>query len=185
MSLPTTANPLPPPPLTGDRALDAWNRELYRKIGQATIEAPIKALNITGQLASANASPNLVKNSTNDAKADSIDAGASATVRVYGPGGVGSNWSRYRNAALVQTHAAVTFTGKSYTTRYYIAFDTVLNTWTISTDFKNVTGDNMVTFSVLTVDPGGAGGAAGGGQSGAGGSGGVGSEGGGYGIIGL
>jgi D-arabinose 1-dehydrogenase-like Zn-dependent alcohol dehydrogenase len=152
-------------------------RELYRKIGQATDLAAVsvsgKSANITGILASVNAAPNLVKNSTNDGTADSIDAGADATVRVYGPGGVGSSWTRYRNAASVATHAAVTFTGKAYSTRFYLGYDVLLNNWTISTALKDVTGDSMITFSVKTVASGGAGGIAGGGGTGAGGSGGA------------
>jgi len=187
MTLLANANPLNPPPLTGNRAFDSWARELYRKLGQATDTAPVsvsgKSANITGILASANAAPNLVKNSTNDGTSDSIDAGTDATVRVYGPGGVGSNWSRYRNGAAVASHAAVTFTGKAYATLYYVAFDTALNSWVISTSYKDVTGDNQVIFSVLTVNGGGTGGSSGGGGAGTGGSGGVGGGGGGYGIF--
>ena len=182
--------PLPalnPPPKTGNRVLDQWNYELWRKLGEATLTAPLSVTgtsqNITGVLASANASPNLIKNSSNDGKSDSIDAGSNATVRVYGPGGVGSNWNHYRNKVSVGTYAAVTFTGKAYATRYYIGYDTALNTWTISTSFKDVTGDAMVVFSVLTVSAGGGGGSSGGGGAGAGGEGGVGGDGGGYGLL--
>ncbi len=180
MALPVNANPLNPPPITGNKAFDAWARELYLKIGQATNKAPVSisgdadgtSANITGILASAHASPNLVRNITNDGTADSIDAGADATVRVYGPGGVGSNWSAYRNGGLLASYAAVTFTGKAYSTRYYIGFDTSLSSWTISTAFKDVTGDNMIVFSVETVAAGGGGGLSGGGAPALGGTGG-------------
>ena len=143
--------PLNPPPHTGKPIFDRWALELWRKVGEAAA------------MPSESIAANVVKNQTNDGMADSIDAGSSATVRVYGPGGVGSNWSRYRNAALVKTHAAVTFTGKAYATRFYIGYDTRLNTWTISTAFKDVTADNMIVFSVKTVDAGGGGGVSGGG----------------------
>lgn len=173
MTLPVGANPLPPPPQIFDRALNAWLRQLYEKIGKATDAIPVKSTNITGVLASANAAPNVAKNTSNDATADSVDAGSNATVRVYGPGGVGSNWSRFRNGASVASHAAVTFTGKAYSTRFYVAFDTALNTWIISTSYKDTTGDNMIQFSVLTVASGGGGGSSGGGGTGSGGEGGV------------
>ncbi len=177
MTLPSGANPLNYPPLTGNRALDRWFQELWRKLGESRDTAPLsvsgKSANITGILASANAAPNLVKNTTNDATADSIDAGSDATVRVYGPSGVGANWTRYRNSAAVGTHAAVTFTGKAYSTRYYIGLNTVTASWTISTAFKDVTGDNMVTFSVKTPAAGGLGAVGGGGAGGTGGSGGA------------
>lgn len=184
MTLPAGQNPLPPPPQIFDRALNAWLRQLYEKIGKATDAIPVKSTNITGTLASANAAINLLKNVSNDATADSVDAGADATVRVYGPGGVGSNWNRFRNGVLVATHAAVTFTGKAYSMRFYIGFDTVLSTWMISTAYKDVTGDNMVVFSVKSVASGGGGGVGGGGGTGSGGSGGTDtSDRGGYGVF--
>ncbi len=187
MTLPTTRNPLSPPPFTGDRVLHSWLQDLYKAVGEATDTAKFSVAgtsnNITGILASANASPNIVKNMTNDATGDSIDAGADATVRVYGPAGLGSNWTRYRNGAQVGAHPAVTFTGKAYSTRYYIGFNPTTGSWTISTAFKNVTGDSLVTFSVQTVAAGGGGGISGGGGSGAGGSGGVGGGGSGYGLL--
>ncbi len=184
MTLPANRNPLPPPPITGQRTFDSWARELYRAIGGASDSALLRSENITGILASANAAPNLVKNTTNDATADSIDAGSDATVRIYGPGGVGSNWTRYRNGVAIASHAAVTFIGKSYATRYYIGFNTLIGSWLISTSYKDVTGDYMVVFSVLTVSAGGAGGASGGGSGGSGGTGGVGGGGfSGYGFI--
>ncbi len=172
--------PLHPPPrgpLVGkDGILSGpwaqWFEVLYRKLGEA------------GKVPSESVSPNLLKNVTNDAVANSIDAGSSATVRVYGPGGVGSNWNRYRDALLIATHAAVTFTGKAYSTRYYIGYDSVQNTWVISTAYKDVTADQMVIFSVKTVDAGGAGGSGGGGGQAEGGSGGFNPAGdGGYGLI--
>ncbi len=174
--------PAPPDDL-GSAAGKRWMQLLWRKLGEFSDEAPIKAANITGILASANAAPGIIRNLTNDATIDSVDAGASATVRVYGPGGVGSNWNRYRNLALAGSPAAVQFTGKAYSTRYYAALDTVTLQWTISTQLKDVTGDNMVIFSLLTKDAGGGGGASGGGASAAGGSGGVGASGGGYGML--
>ena len=176
MSLPHLPAPPRFPIVDKDGMLTPEARErelrLWRKLGEYR-EIPSESI-----------VPNGIKNITNDATADSIDAGTSATVRVYGTGGVGSSWSRYRNKILIATHAAVSFTGKAYETRYYMEFNILTGVWTISTTYRDVIGDNSVQFSVKTVASGGGGGVSGGGGSGSGGSGGVDSGGGsGYGLV--
>ena len=48
-------------------------------------------------------------------------AGSSATVRIYGMGGVGSSWTRYTGQGT-QTFPAGTITGLAYSTTYYVVW---------------------------------------------------------------
>jgi len=108
-------------------------------------------------------------NYTNNATVDSIDAGTSATVRIYGPGGVGSSWTRFAGNANT-SYPAGTITGLSYSTAYYVTYNGT------SYSASNVTTatmpDNLVwSGKVTTVAAGGVGGIPGGGGGGGGGGG--------------
>lgn len=115
--------------------------------------------------------PNDPTNTTNFATVDSIDAGSSATVRVYGTGGVGTSWTR-RNGygGPDPVFPAGTITGLAYTTTYYIAWNG--SAYVAFTSFPNIMPDNYVwAGKVVTVASGGGGGTGGGGGSGGGGGG--------------
>src|SRR2546421_4826081 len=49
----------------------------------------------SGFLPSTSAAANMTVNTSNNATVDSIDAGSSATIRVYGPGGAANSWTRF------------------------------------------------------------------------------------------
>lgn len=173
-----------------------WFQGLYQKLGKASATAPLSVTgtsdNITGaidlgsahvanRLPSSRAAANLSLNNSNNVTADSIDVDASnCTVRVYGPGGVGTDWSRYEATATGYTtlgpYPATSFVGKAYATTYYIAFDPALSSYIISSDNRLVLPDSY--FWVAQVAPnasfGGGGATSGGGGTGAGGFGGAG-----------
>lgn len=104
---------------------------------------------------------------TNDSTVDSVDAGASATVRVYGSGGVGSAWNLklgYGNTTQTKSQLAQTFTGKSYTTKYYCYWNG--SSFILATTFFDVLPDGYwLVGTVTTVAAGGGGGSSGGGGS--------------------
>ncbi len=105
-------------------------------------------------------------NYTNNATVDSIDAGTSATVRVYGPGGVGTSWTRFAGNGN-QTYPAGTITGLSYSTAYRVIYNGA--SYSASTATTSTIPDNVVwSGKVTTVASGGGGGISGGGGSGAG-----------------
>lgn len=108
---------------------------------------------------------------TNNATIDSIDAGASATVRVYGPGGVGSAWDLkvgYGNTTGAKSQSAQTFTGKSYVTKYFCYWNG--SAFILTTTFFDTLPDGYwFVGAVTTVAAGGGGGTGGGGGSDGGG----------------
>lgn len=74
---------------------------------------------VVGPLGTPKIDNNMPLNATNNATVDSINAGASATARVYGPGGVGSNWVAFRGS-LQTSLSSGSVTGLAYSTNYYI-----------------------------------------------------------------
>ena len=122
---------------------------------------------LTGGLTgSANLPMNVPLNSTNNATVDSVDAGSSATIRIYGPGGLGSSWMRFSGQGT-EWYPAGTITGLAYSTSYYVV-------WTGSS-YLAVTGQSQaVSDSYVfvgrptTVSAGGGGGSSGGGGTGGG-----------------
>lgn len=68
---------------------------------------------------SAGIPPNSPANTTNTATIDSIDAGTSALIRIYGPGGVGTSYNRLTGfGSLARPNG--TISGAAYTTAYCI-----------------------------------------------------------------
>lgn len=125
-------------------------------------------------LTSADQPPNAPFNNTNFATVDSVDAGADATIRIYGTGGVGSSWTRTTGFGN-ETYAAGSILHKAYTTKYWVVWDVTNQVYTALTSAPSILPDNFVFAGVVTtVASGGTGGSAGGGGStgGTGGSGG-------------
>jgi hypothetical protein len=111
---------------------------------------------------SANLPPNVASNTTNKASVDSIDAGASATIRIYGAAsGVGTPWERVLGYGSVQ-YPAGQITGKAYATVYYVFWNG--KQYVALTSYPSAMPDNYVfAGKVTTVNAGGAGGVTGGG----------------------
>lgn len=82
----------------------------------------IEKVGVIGQLPSSKMHSNTALNTTNNATVDSIDAGASATVRVYGTGGVGSSWISYKGAEQTIMNPG-TISGLAYSTVFYVYWD--------------------------------------------------------------
>lgn len=147
-----------------------WLDLIWRKTGKASDTAPINvagdAGNITGVLSSAHAAPNLGFNSTNDATADSVDVDAgSCKIRVYGPGGVGTDWRRYESGRTLGPFPATEILGLAYATTYYVAYNPNSSSYVYSASYKDVVSDEL--YWVAEVLPnasfGGAGATSGGG----------------------
>lgn len=179
-----------------------WLNQLWQKTGKATLTAPLSvsgtADNITGQLdlnahvsgqldltshvanrlPSVHAAANLIFNSSNNATADSIDVDAgTCKIRVYGPGGAGTDWNRFESGVTLGPFPATEITGLAYATTYYIAFDPETNAYIYSSDFKLIgvpDGYYWVAEVLPNASFGGAGATTGGGGTGPGGSGGAG-----------
>jgi hypothetical protein len=76
----------------------------------------------SGQMSSAATASNLALNQSNFATVDSVAAGATASVRVYGPGGVGTAWTSIlgSNSKVIP---AGTITNIAYGSNGFVAWD--------------------------------------------------------------
>jgi len=123
-----------------------------------------------GTVGSSGLAANVPLNSTNSATVDSIDAGSSATIRIYGPGGVGSAWQRFSGQGT-DTFPAGSITGLAYSTPYYVVWDGAA--YQALTQQSQVMNDSYVFVGrPTTVASGGGGGSSGGGGASGGGNGG-------------
>ncbi len=122
---------------------------------------------VTGGLATSNdILQNPPSNSVNNATVDSIDAGnGTATIRIYGPGGVGSSWTQSYGQGT-RTFPTGTVNGLAYSTLYYLIWDTVGGAYLAFASLQQTVADPY-TFcgKVTTVASGGTGGTSGGGGS--------------------
>lgn len=107
---------------------------------------------------SAQVPANSTSNTFNNANIDSIDAGSSVTIRIYGAGGVGTGYQRltgYGNPA----RPAGTLTGLAYTTQYYIIFNLATQSYQASTTYSQSLPDGYEWVgTIVTVAVGGSGG---------------------------
>lgn len=120
-------------------------------------------------LTSADIPSNAPSNATNTATVDSIDNGTNATIRVYGPGGVGSNYTQIfgYNPSLSRTPGMLI--GFSYSTKYYIMRIAGGGAFQVSPTFAAAIPDGLEFVGVVTtIAAGGGGGTGGGGGGGAG-----------------
>jgi hypothetical protein len=98
--------------------------------------------------------PNATANTTNTATLDSIDAGSSATVRIYGPGGVGTSYSRQAGFGT-ETRPAGTITGLAYNTRFYVLYEVGSATYLASTAYSDSLPDGYEWVGTLVTTPAG------------------------------
>lgn len=119
-----------------------------------------------GQTTSNDILANAPSNSVNNATVDSTDAGnGTATVRIYGPGGVGTSWTQSYGQGT-RTFPSGSITGLAYSTAYYVVFDTAGQAYLASKSLDQTVSDNYVfAGKVTTVASGGTGGTSGGGGS--------------------
>lgn len=117
-------------------------------------------------LTSADIPPNAPGNYTNQATVDSVDAGADATIRVYGTGGVGSSWTRPSGFGS-PTYPGTSLLHFAYNTDYWVVYDTIGLVYVVFTSSLGVLPDRYVfAGKVHTVAAGGGGGVPGGGTPG-------------------
>jgi hypothetical protein len=129
----------------------------------------------TSTLISGGLSPNIPYNISNTATIDSIldVSGTTASIRVYGPGGVGTSWDQITGAGTV-TFAATDITGCDLSTVYYVCINNSLldhragglaYDYLVFTDYNETLSDYYVSVgSTVTVAAGGTGGTSGGGS---------------------
>jgi hypothetical protein len=146
-----------------------WNEwQLYSTAGQC---GPVSVS--SGQMRSTSIVPNSQLNTLNFATVDSIDAGASATIRVYGTGGVGTAWTRQVGAVndLYGPFPSASLTGFAYTTAYYVYYDldALIYRVFLTSQLPQTLPDTFRwAGKVTTVAAGGGGGTGGGGGAGGG-----------------
>ena len=125
-------------------------------------------------LASNGINPNSPYNSSNNATVDTIVESSAATIRIYGPGGDGSSFTRYVGANAT-TMSAAHITGEAFTTTYFLVYDTMSSTYLAFTGYNSTLSDAYIFIgSVITCDAtySGTGGGTGGAGSGSVGGGG-------------
>lgn len=154
-----------------------WIETLYRKLGGA------------GEVPSESLSSKAIVNVSNNAMVDWQDVDASAgLIRVYGPGGVGTSWSRFEGTAdgfrTVGPFLATSFS-KPYNARYYVTYDPKTTIYTCTTDYRETLRDGLffVGQAKANASFGGAGATSGGGGSADGGQGGSSDDGNGFGLL--
>jgi hypothetical protein len=146
-----------------------WLDLLWRKLGQA------------GQIPTESVDPSISVNSSNDAIVDWLDVDAGGgKVRIYGPGGVGTTWSRFegtKTGFLTRgPFASKEFTGKAYNALYFVTYDPATAIYAITTDFKDTLKDGVywVGSAKANASFGGSGATSGGGGTSDSGTGGTG-----------
>lgn len=166
-----TVNRLPPPPRGLPPEISNWLNLVFDSLGRSSGNSPLNSDNITGVLESQNLVPGAGLNRTNNITILPRSDGAGADA--YGPGGIGSAGTLYRNKVAAGSIEPAGFEGLDPTTFYYAAWDVDTQSWDISQSYVDVTGDNQVVFAFQTTDAGGVGGTSGGGGTGSGGDGGI------------
>lgn len=131
-------------------------------------QVDLSKVGVVGQVGSAKIVQNVMYNYSNNATVDSIDNGTNATIRVYGPGGVGTSWHQFIGAVIGPEIPAFAGTA-AYSTDYYVYYD---GSYHITTAGADTLPDGILFSGALhTVAAGGAGGTGGGGGAGGGGGG--------------
>ncbi len=116
------------------------------------------------QVNSLGIAPGLVSVAPNTAAIDSVLSGSTATVRVHGPGGVGTSFTQYLGSQSI-TLPAASFTGKATATSYDVLYNTTTATYLIVVSGTTPSDAYVYIGSVATVSAAGTGGTAGGGGS--------------------
>lgn len=123
---------------------------------------------VIGLLGSSKVNINITSNYTNNATVDSIDNSTNATIRVYGPGGVGTSWHQQQGTVVGPELPGFSGTA-DYDTDYVVMYDAIADLFHLFTDGFSTLADGLIfAGAVHTVQAGGAGGVGGGGGPGGG-----------------
>lgn len=153
-------------------SFDSTNWNDWQIYSSATTCGPVGVS--SGFLRSTSGAPNMAVNTSNNCTVDSIDNGTNATIRVYGPGGVGTSWIHYDGQGGQTTLPYSTITAP-YNTDMIVLYSTAngLQAFPIATQYTNALQDVLLFSGKLhTVATGGGGGSSGGGGGSSGGGGG-------------
>jgi hypothetical protein len=141
-----------------------WYVIATNAIGNSAASAAINTIQLN---TSADLPSNTAANQSNTATIDSIDNGTNATARIYGPGGVGTGYTR-KTGFGDQARTTGTITG-AYSTKYVIYRANGGGAFSISTTAYDAIPDTLESVGAVTMcAAGGAGGTSGGGGSGGG-----------------
>jgi hypothetical protein len=146
----------------------AWNA--WQIFISAAVCGPVAVQ--SGFERSTSVAPRSVLN-TNNATADSADAGSNATIRIFGPGGLGSSYTRFDGQGNQITTAGASILGAAYTTQYAIVLNSLLThlAFPTATQYLQTIADAFFYIATITtVASGGTGGSSGGGGSTGGGT---------------
>lgn len=145
-------------------SFDGSNWNDWQIYSSATTCGPIGVS--SGFLRSTSGAPNSPTNTVNNATVDSIDSGGgSATIRIYGPGGVGSSWTRF-DGQTGQTTVPSGMIPANYSTAYIVMYNstTGYHAFPKATQYTSALPDSLFFVGVVTtVASGGGGGSSGGG----------------------
>lgn len=94
---------------------------------------------------------------TNFCTVDSVDAGASATARIYGTGGVGTTWTRPAGDTTQGPYPSGNITGLAYLTKYFVMFNTLLSVFVAATSVPQTLSNYLVYCGTVTTLPSGGG----------------------------
>lgn len=146
----------------------AWNA--WQIFISAAVCGPVAVQ--SGFERSTSVAPRSVLN-TNNATVNSVDAGASATIRIFGGGGVGSSYTRFDGQGNQITTAGASILGAAYTTQYAVVLNQLLVhlAFPTATQYLQTIADAYFYIATMTtVAAGGGGGSTGGGGTGGGGT---------------
>lgn len=146
----------------------AWND--WQTFISAAVCGPVAVQ--SGFERSTSVAPRSVLN-TNNATVDSVDAGANATIRIYGSGGVGSSYTRFDGQGNQITTAGASILGAAYTTQYAVVLNALLVhlAFPTATQYLQTIADAFFYIATMTtVAAGGSGGSSGGGGTSGGGA---------------
>lgn len=147
-------------------SFDGLNFNAWQVFSSAQTCGPVAVQ--SGFLRSTSSAPRGVVNNSNNATVDSVDPGGGVdTIRIYGPGGVGSSFTIFDGQGNQTTVPAGTIAGAAQSTFYQIV-------WSAATGFRAFPNATQYTQSLLdqyftisgslkTCAAGGAGGVSGGG----------------------
>lgn len=153
-------------------SFDGVNWNAWQIYSSATTCGPVGVS--SGFLRSTSGAPNMALNTSNNCTVDSIDNGTNATIRVYGPGGVGTTWIHFDGQGGQTTLPYSTITAP-YNTDMIVLYSTAngLQAFPTATQYINALQDTLLFSGKLhTVSAGGGGGSSGGGGGSDGGGGG-------------
>jgi hypothetical protein len=94
---------------------------------------------------------------TNFCLVNPIDAGASASIQIYGPAGVGTSWNRPAGDSTLGPYPSGNIAGLAYSTKYAVMFNTLTSTFLAATTVPDTLANYLIYCGTVTTPPSGGG----------------------------